>query len=47
LDLSRFEIKAFKNRYFPKDNEIVLFNRVEFNKTPMADLFNNLSLKKK
>jgi hypothetical protein len=47
LDLSRFEIKAFKNRYFPKNNEIVLFNRVEFNKTPMADLSNNLSLKKK
>jgi hypothetical protein len=47
LDLSRFEIKAFKNRYFPKDNELVLFNRVEFIKTPRTELSSNLSLKKK
>jgi hypothetical protein len=47
LDLARFEIKEFKNRFFPKDNELVLFNRIEFIKTPRTDLFNDINLKKK
>ena len=47
LDLARFEIKEFKNRYFPKGNELLLFNRVEFIKTPKTDLFNDSALKKK
>jgi hypothetical protein len=47
LDLARFEIKEFKNRYFPKGNEIILFNRIEFIKTPKSDLINDIALKKK
>jgi hypothetical protein len=47
LDLARFEIKEFKNRFFPKDNELVLFNRIELIKTPRTDLFNDINLKKK
>ena len=47
LDLARFEIKEFKNRYFPKGNELILFNRIEFIKTPKPDLFNDSALKKK
>lgn len=47
LDLSRFEIREFKNRFFPKENELVVFNRVEFLKTPRTDLSNDALLKKK
>jgi hypothetical protein len=47
LDLARFEIKEFKNRYFPKGNELVLFNRIEFIKTPRPDFINDIALKKK
>lgn len=47
LDLARFEIKEFKNRYFPKGNEIILFNRIELIKTPRTDLINDVALKKK
>lgn len=47
LDLARFEIKEFKNRFFPKGNELVLFNRIEFIKTPRTDLYNDITLKKK
>jgi len=47
LDLARFEIKEFKKRFFPKDNEMVLFNRIEFIKTPRADILNDVSLKKR
>lgn len=47
LDLARFEIKEFKNRYFPKGNELILFNRIEFIKSPRTDLINDTALKKK
>ena len=47
LDLARFEIKEFKNRFFPKGNELVLFNRIEFIKTPRIDIVNDVTLKKK
>ncbi len=47
LDLARFEIKEFKNRFFPKGNELVLFNRIELIKTPRTDLYSDLTLKKK
>ncbi len=47
LDLSRFEIKAFKNRFFPKENELLLFSRVELVKTPRTDISKDQALKKK
>jgi hypothetical protein len=47
LDLSRFEIKAFKNRFFPKENELLLFSRVELVKTPRTDISRDQALKKK
>lgn len=47
LDLSRFEIREFKNRFFPKENELVIFNRIVFVKTPRTDFSSDLSLKKK
>jgi DNA repair ATPase RecN len=47
LDLFRFEVREFKNRNFPKDNEQVLFNRVEFIKTSQRGNFDDLGLKKK
>ena len=47
LDLFRFEVREFKNRNFPKDNEQVLFNRVEFVKTTLKGLNDDLGLKKK
>lgn len=47
LDLSRFEIKAFKNRFFPKENELLLFSRVELVKTPRTDFSKDQALKKK
>jgi len=47
IDLFRFEVREFKNRYFPKDNEQVLFNRVEFVKTPLSNINDDSGLKKK
>jgi hypothetical protein len=47
LDLARFEIKNFKNRFFPKENEIILFNRVKLIKTPRIEMLSDISLKKK
>ena len=47
LDLFRFEVREFKNRNFPKDNEQVLFNRVEFVKTTLKGINDDLGLKKK
>ena len=47
LDLFRFEVREFKNRNFPKDNEQVLFNRVEFIKTSQRGNLDDLGLKKK
>ena len=47
LDLARFEIKNFKNRFFPKENEIILFNRVKLIKTPRIEMPSDISLKKK
>ena len=47
IDLFRFEVREFKNRYFPKDNEQVLFNRVEFVKTPLLNINDDAGLKKK
>ena len=47
IDLFRFEVREFKNRYFPKDNEQVLFNRVEFVKTPLSNINDDAGLKKK
>ena len=46
IDLFRFEVREFKNRYFPKDNEQVLFNRVEFVKTPLSNINDDYGLKK-
>lgn len=47
IDLLRFEVREFKNRYFPKDNEQVLFNRVVFVKTPLSNINDDSELKKK
>jgi len=47
LDLYRFEVREFKNRNFPKDNEQVLFNRVDFVKTTLKGIYDDISLKKK
>jgi hypothetical protein len=47
IDLFRFEVREFKNRYFPKNNEQVLFNRVEFVKTPLSNINDDYGLKKK
>lgn len=47
LDLYRFEVREFKNRYFPKENTQVLFNRVEFIKTPLSVINDDIELKKK
>ena len=47
LDLFRFEVREFKNRYFPKDNEQVLFNRVDFVKTTVMSIQDDAGLKKK
>lgn len=47
IDLFRFEVKEFKKRYFPKDNEQVIFNRIEFVKTPLANINDDTELKKK
>ncbi len=47
LDLYRFEIREFKNRYFPKENEQVLFNRIEFVKTQLLKINEETTLKKK
>jgi hypothetical protein len=47
LDLYRFEVREFKNRNFPKDNEQVMFNRVDFVKTTLKGLNDDLGLKKK
>jgi hypothetical protein len=47
LDLFRFEVREFKNRYFPKDNEQVLLNRIEFIKTTVVALHDDIGLKKK
>lgn len=47
IDLFRFEVREFKNRYFPKNNDQVLFNRVEFVKTPLSNINDDYGLKKK
>lgn len=47
LDYHRFEVREFKNRYFSKDNESVILNRVVLVKSPKHDLIENQSLKKK
>lgn len=47
LDLFRFEVREFKNRYFPRENEQVIFNRVEFVKTPLTNINDDAGLKKK
>ena len=47
IDLYRFEVREFKSRYFPKDNEQVLFNRVDFVKTTLAGINDDIGLKKK
>lgn len=47
LDLFRFEVREFKNRYFPKENQQVLFNRIEFIKTPLTNINDDNGLKKK
>lgn len=47
LDLFRFEVREFKNRFFPKDNEHVLFNRIDFVKTAIININDDTGLKKK
>jgi hypothetical protein len=46
LDYHRFEVRAFKNRYFSKDNESIILNRVVLVKSPKHDMIENQSLKK-
>lgn len=47
IDLHRFAVREFKSRYFPKDNEQIILNRVDFIKTPVAGVNDDIGLKKK
>ncbi len=46
FDLYCFEIREFRQRYFPKDYVDVLLHRVEFHKSTSRELVNNESIKK-
>ena len=47
FDMSRFEVKEFKSRYFPKNNHQTVFNRIELIKASQFHLTDEEILKKK
>jgi hypothetical protein len=47
FDLFCFDIREFRNRYFPKDNIDILLHRVELTKSIHRDLYNSEAFKKK
>jgi hypothetical protein len=46
FDLACFEIREFRQRYFPKDNYDVLFHRVELHKSTPLELTKDEGIKK-
>jgi hypothetical protein len=46
FDLASFEVREFRQRYFPKDNTEVLFHRVELHKSTPKEFTSDLAIKK-
>ena len=46
FDLAKFEVREFRQRYFPKNDNDALFQRVEFVKSPRIDHISDDGIKK-
>jgi hypothetical protein len=46
FDLAKFEVREFRQRYFPKNDNEALFQRIEFVKSPRIDHISDDGIKK-
>ena len=46
FDLAKFEVREFRNRYFPKNDNDILLQRVELVKTPRNENLSDEGIKK-
>lgn len=46
FDLAKFEVREFRQRYFPKNDNEALFQRIEFVKSPRIDHMSDDGIKK-